>query len=172
VANTIDFQSIDELQAALAKLTGPGLKVVGERAGYKVGLELQHKLQKKPGPSHQPVRWASKKQRAWYHWARKKDGLDLKYKRNVDPWSQKSSVSWAVQKTDGGAIVGNPATYAPWIYSHEYQQPMHAATGWTTDKQAADAVFREGLVARHVMAEVATVIHEAFSELLVKRIYG
>ena len=166
MSESVSFDSLDDLQAALARLTGPQLMKVGERAGVKIALELEHRLSNKPGPSNQPVKWASKKQRAWYFAARRKAGLDLKYKRNSDPWSQKSSVSWGiVGRRSGETVLGNPATYAPYIYSHEHQTEQHKATGWMTDKKAADAVFREGLVARHVMAEVHSLVKDAFRGL-------
>lgn len=162
----INFADVTELQAALSRLTGPDILKVGERAGVKIALEMQTKLSNKPGPSSSPVKWPSKKSRAWYHWARRKDGLDLHYKRNSDPWSQKSSVSWGITGTrDGTTTLGNPATYAPYVYSHEYQIEQHKATGWTTDKQAADEVMSQGIVAQHVLAEVKSLLDEAFRGL-------
>ena len=165
MSESVDFQDLKQLETALARLTGPQLNRIGERAGLKIALELQHKLSNKPGPSHQPVKWPSRKAQAWYHWARKRDGLDLKYNRNSDPWSQKSSVSWGIRQTQGGAVLGNPATYAPYVYSHENQTEQHALTGWLTDKEAADQVFREGIVARHVMAEVHSLVKDSFRGL-------
>ena len=161
----VDFTSLDQLQQAIANLTGPQVNKVGERAGVKVAEELKNTLSRKPGPSHQPVKWASERQRRWYYAARRKDMLDLKYTRNADPWSQKSSVAWTTQRIAGGAVLGNPATYSPYVYSQEYQTEQHKATGWTTDKEAADRAFRDGTVARHVMAEVESMVREAFRGL-------
>jgi hypothetical protein len=161
----ISFSSLDQLQQAISNLTGPQVIKVGERAGQKIALELLNTLSRKPGPSHQPVLWDSEKQRRAYFAQRRKDGLDPKYRRHSDPWSQKSSVTWATRKITGGTLLGNPATYAPHVYSHQYQTRQHKATGWTTDKEAADQAFRDGTVARHVLAEVDHMVREAFRGL-------
>ena len=162
----ISFTSLDQLQQAISNLTGPQVIKVGERAGQKIALELLNTLSRKPGPSHQPVIWDSEKQRKAYFAARHKDGLDPKYRRNSDPWSQKSSIAWGIiGKRSGETVLGNPATYAPHVYSHKHQTRQHAATGWTTDKEAADQAFRDGTVTRHVLAEVDHMVREAFRGL-------
>ena len=51
---------------------------------------------------------------------------------------------------DLGALVRTRVSYAPWVQSDEFQQPMHAATGWTTDKQATDDVQHSGAVEKVV----------------------
>ena len=104
-----------------------------------------------PGPVKHPIRWASRKQRAWYHAMRKEQGLPLAYTRNSDPMSQRLGASastanvgnrqvggWSTDNRGMDAVVGTRVTYAPWVQSAEKQQPMHAATGWITDKQAIE----------------------------------
>ena len=150
----VTFSSIEALQAALARLTGPELTKLGERAGRKIGEHLKNLMMRRPGPSHQPVKWASERQRRWWHAARRRDELPLKYTRDADPWSQKSQKMWSVKSITGGAIVGNSATYAPYIQSDEYQTEQHKATGWITDKQAVEEMEREGVIAKVVQAEI------------------
>ena len=159
------YTDLNQLTRAFAKLSGPQVNKVGERAGVKVAEELKNTLSTKPGRSHSPVLWDSERQRKAYFARRHKDGLPIKYTRNSDPWSQKSSVSWAHKRIAGGALLGNPATYAPKVYSSEHQTAQHKATGWVTDKEAADRAFRDGTVARIVLGEVASMMDSVFRGL-------
>ena len=150
----VTFTSIEALQQAIANLTGPQVVKVGQRAGRKIGEELKNTMQRYPGPSHQPVKWASEKQRRWYFAMRRKEKLPIKYTRIKDPMSQKLGQSWAVKQITGGAVVGNTALYGPAVQSDEYQTEQHKLTGWITDKKAVEELERSGLIGRIVMAEV------------------
>jgi len=151
----ISFGSLEQLQASLAQLTGPGLKAVIQRSALQIGHNLIERLQKYPkGPSH-PIQWASAKQRKWYFAMRREAGLSPRYKRISDPMSQKLKQSWGVKKMgDTGAIAGSRATYAPRVQSSEFQEPMHAATGWKTDKDAVEELDRGGVIPKVVMANI------------------
>ena len=161
----ITYTSLDQLQRAFDKLSGPQINKVGERAGVKIAEELKNTLSTKPGRSHSPVIWESDNQRIAYIAGRRKDKLPLKYKRGKDAWSQKSSTTWAHKRIAGGALLGNPATYGPSVYSHEHQTAQHEATGWTTDKEAADRALQDGTVARVVMGEITHMLNEVFRGL-------
>ena len=165
MSESVDFQSLEQLHRAIENLTGAGLTKLGERGGYKVGLEIENVMKRYPGPPSYPLKWASKKQRAWYFAMRRSKGLPIEYTRTSDPMSQKLGQRWTTQQRRGGAVVGNPSTYAPYVQSSEYQTAMHADTGWVTDKQAVDEVFRSGEVGRIVLAEVHSIVKEAFRGL-------
>jgi hypothetical protein len=98
---------------------------------------LKGYLAKYPGPVHKPIKWVSMRQRTAYIAQRRAAGLGP-YVRNSDPFSQRLGPSWATQNRGIDAVVGTRVTYAPWVQSDKQQQPMHAATGWVTDKQAIE----------------------------------
>jgi hypothetical protein len=161
----IIFTDLDALTRALAQLTGPEIEQIGERIGFKVGLNTENELKVNPKTPNYPLKWASRKQRAWYFAMRVKDGLPIKYTRGSDPWSHRSTDKWVTKSIRGGAIVGNPVPYTPYTQSTELQTEMHRDTGWTTDRQAVDKVFRSGEVGRVVQQEVAAAVKRAFRGL-------
>ena len=156
--STITFHDLDGLRDDLRKLAGPALDRALQRTAVKVGQELQARLQRYPSTSHSPVKWASRKQQAYYYAMRREAGLPLKYTRTSDPMSQRLGASWQVVKWGNGAIVGTRVTYSPWVQSAEKQQPQHAATGWTTAEQALDKVDKSGIVPRHLQAEIESLL--------------
>lgn len=138
------------LDALIAKLDGTAPKVISG-VTMAIGQLVRDAMAKYPKRNAGPVKWASAKQRTWYHAARGKAGLPLRYTRNSDPWSQRLGPSWAVERWhEVDAAVGTRVTYAKWVQSDEFQQPMHEATGWKTDKQAVEEVRRSGAVERIV----------------------
>jgi len=163
----VDFSQLNNLQRAMSQLTGEPLMRVMVKAAVKIGEQFKERLMVYPGlPSH-PIKWASAKQRAWYFASRRRDGLDPHYTRTTDKWSQKLRHSWAVEAKPsiGGAVVGNRATYGPWVQSDEYQQPMHKDTGWKTDKMAVDEVQRSGIMARYIEGEIKSHLDQIFRGL-------
>ena len=72
--------------------------------------------------------------------------------------SQKLGQRWAVRSMTGGAVVGNPATYAPQVQSAQYQTEMHEATGWITDAQAVEELESQNLIGQVVMAEIHSMV--------------
>ena len=163
MAEGVTFQNYEQLQRVLAHLTGEGLKRVVEVASQKLGEQFRTGLMKRPAVNRNyPLAWASKKQRAWYFATRREKNLPMGYTRDSDPMSQRSHQRWVVAKQDGGAIVGNSATYAPWVQSDQYQTEMHRVTGWPTDKSVDEELKRSGIASRIVAAEIKSMLDRAF----------
>jgi len=142
--------TIEGLAPLVAKLGEGAAPVIGPIT-RAIGELVRKKLAREPKRNTGPVKWASAKQRTWYHAARGKAGLPLRYTRNSDPWSQRIGPSWAVERYgDMDALVGTRVTYAKWVQSQEFQQPMHKATGWVTEVEAGETVMRGGAVERIV----------------------
>jgi len=160
--NPVDSTDLDKLQSALSQLTGPLLERFKGRATYYVALAIKGVIQPYPGPAHQPVIWPSEKARRYYFAMRREAGLPLKYKRSSDPMSQRLQHSWGIVRRPAEAVLGNRATYAPYMASSQYQTEQHAATGFTTDEQAAEKAVESGVVARIVEAQVQAIVREAF----------
>lgn len=110
---------------------------------------LRRRIAVYPGPSHQPVIWASEKSRRFYFAMRRQGGLPPGYTRQSDPMSQRLGPGWAVRKVGQAVyIVGNKSTYASWVQSAASQQAQHKATGWKTDEQAVDELNKSGDIER------------------------
>jgi hypothetical protein len=155
----IHVQGMDEVRRMLAKLTGPQLKLSMRRATRKIGEMLRNEMQQAPGPANSPVKWASKKQRAWYFAMRRQAGLPMEYTRESDPMSQRLLRGWTGQPHgESGYIVGTRATYAPYVQSSEHQTEQHKATGWKTDEQAVEEIERSGVIKRVVEAEINSLL--------------
>jgi len=137
------------------------------KAAVKIGGRLKERLMVYPGLPSYPIKWASQKQRAWYFAARRRDGLNIQYTRLTDPWSQQLRQGWVVEAKPsiGGAIVGNRVPYGPWAQSDEFQQPMHKATGWKTDRQAVEEVDRSGELIGIILEEIKSHLDQIFRGL-------
>ena len=96
---------------------------------------------------------------------RREAKLPMKYTRGSDPMSQRVQQSWAVSRGTDSATLGNRASYAPYVVSDQYQTEQHKATGFTTDKQAADKVIQDGTLDRIITAHIETMVKEAFRGL-------
>lgn len=134
---SFEIKGIDKL---LRKLDGPRFEQAIKALTRGVAEVLKGHLAKAPGPVARPIQWASNKQRAWYMHNRKGMGP---YRRNSDPWSQRLGPSWATENRGIDAVVGTRVTYAQWVQSEQYQQPMHRNTGWVTDQQAVEQAQQE-----------------------------
>ena len=160
MAESVTFQNYEQLRDALNHLQGAGLAKVVERAAVKVGEQFKERLQHEPIPNRNyPLKWASKKQRAWFFASRK--GKGLPYQRG-ESGSQNVGKSWAIGTQRGGAIVGNRATYASYVQSDEYQTEMHRETGWPTDKSVDEELKRTGIIPRIVAAEIKSMLDGVF----------
>jgi hypothetical protein len=163
MAEGVTFESYEQLKNALNQLQGEAFKAMVQRAGLKVGEQFKGRLMRRPQANRNyPLKWASKKQRAWYHWARRKDSLPPKYTRGSDPWSQDMMHMWAVAKRGNSVVVGNSATYGAWVQSDEYQTEMHKETGWPTDKSVDEELKRSGVVEQIVAAEIKSTLDRFF----------
>lgn len=143
----VTIEGFDALRRKLGQNFAPTIRAIT----LAIGQELRKRLAVYPRKTAGPVKWASQKQRAWYHAQRKAEGLPLEYTRNSDPWSQRLGPGWnARNEGTMDAVVETGATYAAYVQrdpkhtSGIVQQPMHAATGWITDLQAIDALQKSG----------------------------
>jgi hypothetical protein len=141
----VRIEGVDELLKQLDVPLGPVLRDIT----FAVGELVRSEVAVYPGASHQPVIWASERQRRYYHAMRNRAGLPPGYTRNSDPMSQRLANSWKIShlgETD--ALVDNKASYGPWVQNDIYQTAQHKATGWITDEKAVKNVERSGDVER------------------------
>ena len=158
----------------MQQLTGPLLVKFKGRATYYVAIAIKGIIQPYPGPvkyTHQRkdgtygVKWPSEKARRYYFAMRREAGLPMKYTRGSDPMSQRMQQSWTIARRPTEATLGNRATYAPYVASEQYQTDQHAATGFTTDRQAAEQVIQSGTMKRIIDAHINAIVREAFRGL-------
>lgn len=144
---TIEVKGLDQLER---KLSIP-LSVVLGPAWLAIGHQLKSIIAVYPGPVSYPIRWQSEKQRRYFFAMR---GGDLPYVRNSDAMSERLGPSWAVEAQAFGVIVGTRASYAPYVQGEETQQGMHEATGWITDKEAAEQLVASNVIPRIIEAAI------------------
>ena len=161
----VDNQDVNKLQRALDDLFGPGLLKFKGRLTWFVAAAIKQVIRPYPGPSHSPVIWPSDKARRYYFAMRRKDNLPLKYTRLTDPWSKQIQNNWTIQRDNTSATLGNRASSAPWVVSDEFQTEQHEATGWTTDKQAAEQVMTDGTMDKIINAQIKAMVDNAFKGL-------
>jgi hypothetical protein len=170
----MDASELDRLQSAIGNLTGPLLSKFKDRITYYVAVAIKGQIQPYPGPvkyTHQRkdgtygVKWPSDAARKAYFAERRKRGLPMQYTRGSDPMSQRIQQSWTIRRGNAEATLGNRATYAPYVASSEYQTEQHAATGFTTDEQAAEQTIESGVMGRIVEAQIKAIVREAFRGL-------
>ncbi len=139
----IEIRGLEQLLRITATDLRPTLRAVL----HGVGELVRDQIAQAPGPARKPTIWASEKQRRYVMAQVRRFGP---WVRESHPLSQRLLASWTVRdESDTRVIVGNKATtYGPWVQSSEYQQPMHAATGWITDAAAVEAVVGSGDVER------------------------
>ena len=144
---TISIKNLIPVQLKLAVGVKPALRA----ASLAIAEEVRTEMARYPGPVAYPIRWASAKQRRVYF--AKRRGIGLPYVRQSDPMSQRLGPSWfSARHGDVGAKAATRVSYAPYVQNYLKQQPMHKATGWRTDKQAAEIVIRSGVVRKHIVA--------------------
>jgi len=169
----IDTTELTKLQRAMSSLTGPLLEKFKGRVTYYVAVAIQGVIKpyesikythtRKDGTMG--VKWPSEKSRRYYFAMRREAGLPMKYTRGSDPMSQRMQQSWTIARRPTSATLGNRATYAPYVASDQYQTEQHAATGFTTDKQAAEQVIESGTMKRIIDAHINAIVKEAFRGL-------
>ena len=131
---SIRIAGLDELLKLSRTDFGPTLRAIL----HSVGELVRDEIARAPGPVHKPIIWASAKQRAYVMALVRKNGP---WVRESHSMSQRLIASWTVRaESDSRVVVGNKATYGPWVQNAELQQPMHKASGWVTDQAAVDAV--------------------------------
>lgn len=146
------------LDALMTQLQPVNFIKVIVRAAVKIAEQVRAVIEPAPGPPSHPLKWASRKSRAYYFAMRRKKGYPDEYTRTSDPMSQKMSQAWVVRETQDGAILGNPAAYADLVQSEERQTEMHKATGWRTDVEAVRVVEESGIIGQYIAAEIDSFI--------------
>jgi pimeloyl-ACP methyl ester carboxylesterase len=136
-----------------------------QKAAVEVGIKARRELRRYPRPPSYPLKWASRRQRAWYFWYRRSQGLPIEYTRLSDPMSQRLKESWGTSEIPGGVILGNRSEYAPYVQSQEYQQPMHADTGWPTDASVIEQMTAQGDINRAIEAALGQAIRSLIGSL-------
>ena len=162
--DNIDASELDKLQSAINNLTGPLLIKFGTRATYYVAVAIKGVIQPYPLGKNSPVKWPSEKARRYYFAMRREAGLPMEYTRGSDPMSQRTQQSWTIARGTAAATLGNRATYAPYVASSQYQTEQHAATGFTTDEQAAEQMIQSGVMPRIIEAQIRAIVREAFRD--------
>lgn len=69
--------------------------------------------------------------------------------------SQTLGRRWAVKQRGLGAVLGNSATYSPFVHDKNKQARFHGARGWVTDATAIENVIRSG-AARRIIGQAIT----------------
>lgn len=143
---SVTIEGQENLNEFLRRLADPAeLQKFAQRVGVEFGNRAKVVLEKYPGPSHSPVIWASEKQRRWYFASRRAAGLPMEYDRLTDPMSKQVGMNWTVRQTADGAIVGNDVDYAAYVQGYQVQSAQHKATGWVTEKSAAEQTFEQSM---------------------------
>ena len=126
---TMEIHGLDQVRAKYGK----GADAIIKALTRGIAEDIRARIAKAPGKVKYPIEWASDAQRRAYFAKRKGK---LPYVRESDSWSEDLGKAWATENRGLDAVVGNKATYAPWVQSKERQQPMHKNTGWVTDEEA------------------------------------
>lgn len=149
--------------ADLLKQLNVPLEPVLRDITFAVGELVQKEIAVYPGSSHQPVIWASERQRRFYHAMRREAGLSPRYDRGTDAMSKQLLKAWKIShhgQTD--ALVDNQTNYGHWVQNDLYQSAQHKATGWITDAEAVKNVERSGDV--EAVAEKIIAAQTAFKD--------
>lgn len=134
---TVQIEGVERLERGLNALTAERFR---QRLKFTVGELVRAAIAQYPGPPKYPLRWASRKQRLWFLRAAREGRVEVPYRRQFSPTSQRLGPSWSVVTRGGQTFVGTRVTYAPYVQSAQHQQPFHRDTGWKTDEQAAREV--------------------------------
>ena len=156
---------LSALQRAMSNLSGAALSKFKRKVTYFVAVAIKGVIKPYPGPAHSPVIWPSEKARRYYFAMRREAGLSMKYKRGNDPMSQRVQQSWVVHSGNEDAVLGNRATYAPYVASEQYQTEQNAATGFITDAQAAEKVISSGVMDKIINANIKAMMDDVFRGL-------
>jgi len=112
-----------------------------------VAEAVRERIAKYPGPVSYPIRWASEKQRRWFFAQMRAGAIEVPYRRQQSPSSERLGPSWASERRGAtDAVAGTRASYAPYVQAAEKQQPFHRATGWRTDERAVEEVMASGVI--------------------------
>ncbi len=131
------------------RLLGTNFKPALQAATKAIALQVQGEIAPYPpatggnSPSNPTGRWY---ERGYGPRWRRKDGSVGGRKTSQmlgRQWGIRASGAW-------GQIVGNRATYAPYVHAEGQQARVHRAHRWVTDRQAAISTVQSGAVKRIV----------------------
>lgn len=126
---------------------------------YAGGSELMDSISEYPPTSE--ANESGPYPKKWYvrgigsHWALKKGGFH--FSKN----SQQLNKRWAIEKQDKGStvVIGNNATYAPFVHDKDHQAPFHGQRGWKTAQDVIDDGGRD-IVIRNIRDFVKTALRK------------
>jgi len=142
---TVRLVGLDDLQKKL----GADFKPAMRGATKAIAAEIQGKIAPYP-PATSANRPAGPGSR-WYERGfgsryQRKDGI-----RSGRKTSETLGRRWGIQSQGRiGAVLGNLATYSPYVHSAEKQAKIHGKRGWVTDEEAIEKVERAGTIRRIV----------------------
>ena len=117
----------------------------GVKAAMKnAGTHLKGEISRYPGRKHITIQqaggWKSDKQRRWFFAALRSGEIEVPYRRGQSPGSEDLGQRWTVTTRNQGftVIVGNNASYGPFVQAHDSQSRMMKVIGWKTDQQVLD----------------------------------
>ncbi len=136
MSDNVELRGFEEVQAMIGRLTNlkPAVNALHAGAVHVKGKIAQYPPSSpanSPGPY--PKRWY---QRGYGpRWARKRR-TGVGGRRTSETLGRR----WTVEARDGGLtqVVGNNASYAPYVHGDEDQAGFHAARGWKTVGQVAE----------------------------------
>lgn len=135
------------------RLLGTNFNGVLKSATKAIALEVQGTIA--PYPPATEANSPSNDRGRWYErgygprWQRK-DGSVAGSKT-----SQMLGRSWGIRPTGRiGHLVGNRATYAPYVHAKDKQARFHKVRRWVTDEAAVVTVIRSGVVKRIVVQAI------------------
>lgn len=134
---TLEIEGLDKLHGLLGDLRV--MKYWRAVLSSALG-NLKDEVAKNPGPSHQPVKWASRAQQRAYFAKRHAAGLGPRYVRESDPQSSRLLAGWTTKVAMDGmsGTVGSRASYGPYVMDRDMQTEQHKATGWNTIQDVAE----------------------------------
>jgi len=142
---TVKLVGLDSLQRKL----GADFKPAMRAASKAIALEIQGEIAPYP-----PATSANRPKGPGSKWYERGFGTKWMLKDGTvrgKKTSQTLGRRWGIKgKGAIGAVLGNIATYSPYVHSHEEQAKYHGKRGWVTDEKAVERVERRGTVRRIV----------------------
>ena len=154
----IVIKGLDELTEKFDKIG----QLDGVKAAMKnAGDHMEDAMKVYPAKPHFQHRWpfVSDKQRRYFFWALKQGKIEVPYRRGQSPGSEDLGQRWTVATRDQGftVIVGNNASYGPFVQSHDSQSKMMKVIGWKTDQQVLDE--NKGEVVEYIRDAIVKIIN-------------
>ena len=123
-------------------MLGRDLTAALKKASFAIGEQVRGKIAVYP-PKRPPATRGRWYQRGYGPRWRRKDG-SIGGRKTSEQLGQR----WTTRQKGTGAVVGNAASYSPFVQNEEKQAAVHRAAGWMTDKKAVEAVQSSGVVER------------------------